>query len=61
MSIPITLKCPKCGGRSRLEFEEDLKRWLELGTPIKGYCVACNTSWNANEPERAAIARAIMT
>ena len=61
MSIPIALKCPKCGSPSRLEFEEDLRRWLEAGAPIKGHCVDCNTRWNATEPERAALARAIPT
>ena len=61
MSIPITLKCPKCGSPTRLEFEEDLKRWLETGAPIKGHCVDCKLRWNATEPERAALARAILT
>jgi hypothetical protein len=60
MSIPITLKCPKCGSHSSLEFEEDLKLWLEAGAPIKGHCVDCNTTWNADATERAAIARAIL-
>jgi hypothetical protein len=57
----IGLTCPKCGHvRPHDGYAEVLlRKWLEQGKPIKGFCFDCGLDWEASANDRARIARAL--
>lgn len=53
--------CPTCGrGRRQAGFSVfTLRKLLELGLPIDGYCLECDHLWPINDTDREALSKSI--
>jgi hypothetical protein len=57
-SVLFTSKCPRCLRDQTQSFTKpSLRRLLDAGHPVEGYCVMCDQFWSLSVRERLQLAK----